>query len=486
MKNLFAEDGKDFFGKMRVPGFGESREQIVARVQQFLDSTEGNIAVSGFASKEVGSNYDKDDSLSGLRAQTLKLIINKLTSARTVSDQKYGHRADEADPETDSDARFRVAIATSAKKTVDHTNTATAELIEIPVTPVPAPQVEHPPEAKEPERPPIFRRISFRVRFERSKLVLGEISGQFDFRLQSEEAVGFIQVNDTRNSGQSNIGDKVTTPPGASQSGEQGVLDYRLTVSYDTATRRLTEELALGFDQQSRDGWVNIDEFNPVRLANTLGSLMVFAPLLNAGIDSAVNAEGDEAVKNAIIAGAEVAIATTLGITGMLKFRELTLFGIELSATQLLPDNEEEESTRFGNIAALLDYAVDFEVDINLGILTIRSKRDSNNKPIPIRVRYRGFGFRLNFDAPGTYEAVFDTSKGFDLGLAEPGALVVGGPLGPILRVDSVKVARQNPLILETDLGLNVNLGVIEVESVRVRVPIEPPARRPSSRPVSR
>ena len=52
---------------------------------------------------------------------------------------------------------------------------------------------------------------------------------------------------------------------------------------------------------------------------------------------------------------------------------------------------------------------------------------------------------------------------------------MVGGPLGPLLRVDSLKVARQNPLILEMDLGLNANLGVVEVESVRVRMPIDPP-----------
>ena len=335
--------------------------------------------------------------------------------------------------------------------------------------------VEHPPEASEPERPSIFRRIGFRVRFERNDPVLLEVSGQFDFRTQAEEAAGFIQTNDPRNNGTSGIANAVTTPPTANQAGEQGVLDYRLTISYDTATRRLTEVLALGFDQQNRDGWVNIDPFNPGALANTIGSLLVFAPLLNAGIDSAVDAEGNEAIRNAVIAGAEVAIATTLGLTGALQFRKFTLFGIELSATELLPDDETNEQTKFGNLAAMFDYAVDFVVNINLGILTIESARDQNHVPMPTRVRYRGLGFRLDFIDPDTYQPVFDTSRGFELGMAEPGALVVGGPLGPLLRVDSLKVGRQNPLILEMDLGLNANLGVVEVESVRVRVPIDPP-----------
>jgi len=475
--NFMAGQANAFLGL--APGnLGTDTAEIRTRLQQFLDQTSGAVTVDGFASFERDSLASFDSDLSDRRAQALREILHRLAEARTITaNPGHGHAADKADPTVEvSDPNFRVARATAAPVPQNKARLATAELTEITSTPATDPPVDHPPEASEPERPSIFRRLGFRVRFERGQLVLGEISGQFDFRLQAEEAAGFIQSSDPRNSGNSEIANAVKTPPAASQSGEQGVLDYRLTISYDTATRRLTEVLALGFDQQARDGWVNIGKFNPAPLANTLGSLLVFAPLLNAGIDSAVNAQGDEAVKNAVIAGVEVAIATTLGLTGMLEFHKLTLFGIELSATELLPDNETEENARFGNISALFDYAVDFVVDINLGILTIRSKRDAQTLiPIPTRVRYRGFGFRLNYQDAHTYEAVFDTSKGFDLGLAEPGALQVGGPLGPILRVDSVRVARQNPLMLEMDLGLNVNLGVISVDSVRVRIPIDPP-----------
>lgn len=453
------------------------RALIRDRIDDFLNATEGDIQISGLASFEVDGKFLKDHELSLARADTLELLIRtRLTGpARTINKSGYSHEADADDAELDSDGRFRVAIATATVKGPPKARTATAELIEKPPVPVPDPPAEHPPEAAEPERPPIFRRIGFRVRFERDQLVLGEVSGQLDFRTQVEEAAGFVKSGDARNDGSPGITAAVTTPPAASQTGEQGILDYRLTINYDTATRRLTEVLALGFDQQGRDGWVNIDRFEPHTLANTIGSLLIFAPLLNAGIDSAVDAEGDEAIANAIIAGAEVAIATTLGLTGALEFRKLTLFGIELSATELLPDQEREDQTRFGNLAAMFDYAVDFVVNINLGILTIESARDQNLVPMPTRVRYRGLGFRLDFIDPNTYQPVFDTSRGFDLGLAEPGALVVGGPLGPLLRVDSLKVARQNPLMLEMDLGLNANLGVVEVESVRVRMPIDPP-----------
>ncbi len=377
-------------------------------------------------------------------------------------------------PTRDSDPNYRVAIALAQTIINDKQRTATVELSDITPPPQPAPPAEHPPEAAEPERPPVFRRLGFRVRFERNQLVLGEINGELDFRTADEEAKGFIKSGDTRNDDGSDAGSEVKTAPGASQSGEQGILDFKLNMSYDTATRKLTQLLALGFDKEARDGWVTKEGSGT--LANTLGSLLIFAPLLNSGIDSAVNAEGDEAVKNTIIAATEVTIATVLGLTGAIKFIRFTLFGIEVSATELLPDEEAGDKTRFGDVSFLFDYAVDFSVNINLlGLLTIRSKEDAQHKPIPTRVRYRGFGFRLNGQDSPTYEAVFDTSKGFELGLAEPGALVVGGPLGPILRVDSVKVGRQNPLILEMDLGVNANLGVITIDTVRVRIPVDPP-----------
>jgi hypothetical protein len=456
---------------------GGGRSQIVTAVNDFIAATSGDIEVFGFASFERESNKGTDATLSRRRAETLQLLIRQLLNddnTRQVSVKLAGghdaHKFDVLKPGDD----FRVAIGRALHKGITTQRTARAELVEKPRTPVREPPVEHPPEAAEPERPPIFRRIGLRTRFERNDPVLLEISGQFDFRTQSEEAAGFIQTGDARNNGSSTIGDAVKTPPAANQGGEQGVLDYRLTISYDTPTRRLTETLALGFDQQSREGWVNIESFDPGALANTLGSLLVFAPLLNAGIDSAVDAQGDEATRNAVIAGAEVVIATTLGLTGMIQFRKFTLFGIELSATELLADDESGEQAHLGNMSAMFDYAIDFLVDIDVAILTIESARDQN-VPRPTRVRYRGLGFRLEFTDPDTYQPVFDPSRGFELGLAEPGALVVGGPLGPLLRVDSLKVARQNPLMLEMDLGLNANLGVVEVESVRVRVPIDPP-----------
>ncbi len=477
----FANIDQDDLGNLGLsPGaFTSSRTQIIGAVENFLQSTVDDIFISGFASHEDGSNFDKNDILADLRAETLELIIRERMASlginRDVSRQGYSDAADEADAADDSDNRFRVAVAISTPASEDKTRTGSVKLLDITPEPAPPKKKEHLPTPSEPDGPSFFRRLGLRTRFERNELVLGEISGAFDFNTAAEETMNFVRdAGVPENNDGTNLAQAIKTVPGASKSGEQGILDYRLTISYDTATRRLTEELALGFDQDSSDGWVNLVQEDPSILTNTIGSLLVFAPLLNAGIDSAVSKEGDEAIVGIILAGAQVAIATALGLTGAIKFRKWTLFGIELSSTQLLPDQEEQENTRLGNLSALFDYAVDFEVDINLGVLTIRSKKDEDDKPVPIRVRYRGFGFRLNFNTDDTYEPVFDTSKGFDLGIAEPGAIAVGGPLGPILKVLAVRVARKNPLILEFDLGLNANLGVVTVDTVRVRIPVQP------------
>ena len=163
--------------------------------------------------------------LSRRRAETLELLIR--TSARYSTPAAgnikgaYSHDADKSDDEHPSDG-YRVAIARAVKKPNTKQRNATAVLVEKPSAPATEPPVEHPPEAAEPDRPPIFRRLGFRTRFERDDLVLFEISGQFDFRVQAEEAAGFIQTGDPRNSGPPGLADAVTTPPTANQSRRAG------------------------------------------------------------------------------------------------------------------------------------------------------------------------------------------------------------------------------------------------------------------------
>lgn len=455
--------------------YGTNGSLIDIALRDFIDKTQGDIFIHAFASFENGSGFSDgtNTTLSEKRSNILESLIRKNTS-RTIKKFNYGSASAKLfdGTTTEGHPEFRVAKVVAQSKLSDKTKTAQIRIEELAPQPVPKIPEKHPAEVTEPERPSIFRKLGFRVRFERDQLVLGEISGELDFVTAKEESMGFIK-NPPDGSPNDGVDEtELETDPAASQSGEQGVLDFKLQMSYDTATRKLTQLLALGFDKESRDGWMNITGNGA--LANIFGSLMVFAPIINKGIDSAVNADGDEAIEKSIIAGVQVAIAASLGAIGMVKFVKFTLYGIELSATEILPDNETQEQTKFGDVSFMIDYAVDFSVDIDLSIISIKSKV-KDGKPVPTRVRYRGFGFRVNGQGSPSYESVFDTSKGFELGIAEPGALVIGGPLGPLLRVDSVRVARENPMVLETDLGINANLGVITIDTVRVRVPIDPP-----------
>ncbi|MCB9235563.1 MAG: hypothetical protein H6581_28160 [Bacteroidia bacterium] len=326
---------------------------------------------------------------------------------------------------------------------------------------------ERGPTPQEPERPPVFRSIGFRVRLERNLLVLAEVKGELDFQLESERLAERVQTNGSQNVA-------VNTNSGASESGAQGILDYRLTLTYDSAAKKLTQQLALGFDRENPSGWLYVEGFNPAPVSNSIGALAIFAPLLASSIETAVTAEGGEAIAAMVISGAEIAIAIALGATGALEMKKFIFYGAELSASQTLPGYMEFEGATFDELGVLLDYAIDFEIHINLGPISINSTPGK-----PLRVRYKAIGFKVDFNT-SSYHPVFDTSRGYQFDLADPGLFDIGAPLGNILKILGARVSRLNPLLLEFDIGLKINLGVISVDSFRVTLPIDDPTRGPS------
>ena len=159
-------------------------------IDDFLKSTQGKIVVFGFASFEKERNFPRDSELSDSRSEILSLLISSRlgvlnpSPSREIENKGYSHDAAELDGTIHSDKRFRVALAVAAPKSLNNTASATAELVPIAGTPVTDPPVEHPPAALEPERPPIFRRIGFRVRYERGQLGYrrGKWAARFSFR----------------------------------------------------------------------------------------------------------------------------------------------------------------------------------------------------------------------------------------------------------------------------------------------------------------
>jgi large repetitive protein len=323
--------------------------------------------------------------------------------------------------------------------------------VEIPTVRAPAPT--------EPARAPFFHRISFRVRVERNFPVLGEISGEVDFLTVDEQNTDTIRsaTGVTDSAGDTIIMSPAATsqqpPPG------DGTTDYRLTVSYDRATGRLTEEFVLGAAESDTNGLVHTSLNDGTRrIRNIEGALMIFAPLLAASVDTAVSLDGDDPPVAVGIAAGEIAIAATLGGSGVLRTMQLFLFGVDAKATERVGGSQQVD------LNLLVDYGVAFSISLNAGPLAINSDPQK-----PFKVRYRGMGIRAAFGGGDTsFRPVFDTSKGYEVGLGDPGSLLISPPFDKLLTILAARVARTNPLTIECDLGMKVNLGVITVDRVRI------------------
>jgi hypothetical protein len=112
----------------------------------------------------------------------------------------------------------------------------------------------------------------------------------------------------------------------------------------------------------------------------------------------------------------------------------------------------------------LFDYAVEFGIEVDsLGILTTR----------PLKVRYRAIGFKINFQGGG-YQLIFDTSKGYELDLSDPGLFALPAPIDNVLKIFAARVAKVNPLTIELDLGMKVDLGVVRIDRFKVKIPVDP------------
>ena len=263
-----------------------------------------------------------------------------------------------------------------------------------------------------------------------------------------------------------------------------GITAMRVLVQTDPATGRWDTLLRLGADPADTDGlyhvgWIpQVDAMPPGKdLGVTfLGSYVSFWPLLAAAppVDAATAlAEGrDGAVGDAALSAAAMAVPAVVAALPWFSVERVILFGAEYFHTQ-----------RDGGFTGtlLLDLEADWSVDL-LGIVKIR--RDS-----PLKVRYKAIGLRLtNRDAdpappPGTTDLtrwdflpVFDSSRGFTIDLASGGGgMTIADPLGQILRIAGARLSRSNPMTLEVDINLGVDLGVVSVDQASVRAYLDEP-----------
>jgi hypothetical protein len=323
-----------------------------------------------------------------------------------------------------------------------------------PPTPPPSPPC--PPANPKPKS---LRRLSIKVRFEESHLVMGEISGEIDFKTQIKGTLANqagLDPNDSSN----NLAYTSSAAATAAKNPGDGIVDFSLNVTYDLETHDLTETLSLGAAPADKDGLVHVDNSSNRTLLNMLGSVLTFTPILNAAT-KALDPKG---------AGEWAAIGIDLGLPllmvrkGGFTTGRATLYGGTLKLRENIPG--DSDPTTFTNAALTFDYGVTFDLDISLfGSKLIQTKDAS--------VRYRAVGVNLNFGKTPVCQFVLDTSKGYSLDLGNPSMSTLQGALGNILKIAAARIARFNPVTLELDLEIKADLGIITVDKFIVKIPLD-------------
>lgn len=461
-------------------------------IREFIQRANGAaIQIMGYASFEDdrpdrSADYNQKLSLRRAKALAHAFSLQNDDIRPHVSGMGAGvAQGDELSDDFDSTYHFAVARFNSPAAPQPQTGTFTlrrppddAHVPDLAEVNVPKPVT--------PKRPTIFRRASVAVRIQNNELVFTDLYGELDVARTVDDGGEIVKVNYSRNDTPADgekLSDNIETSPGASETADRGIVDFSLRNAFDTGTFRLRQTLELGFDRnKTRYGILTFKKPEKLLpLYNTFTSLLLFAPLLGEGVEGVSSPDDeDDRVKNTAIAGAQLGIATALGLT-VIKGQAITLFGGTLSVEETAADFWLWNAESLNEIGIVFDYGVEFRLDLNIrDFIVIRTVEkitegvgeDAVTKSLqPPRARYRAIGFRLNFETGTKYIPIFDTSKGYELSLGDPGALeiLVGGyNVGKLLRVEALRVAKQNPLRIELDLALNINLGIITVETLRI------------------
>ena len=415
--------------------------------------------VEGFASfegKTDQGHVDHNQALSERRRDALVALLRTADPSRypqlgftnVVSGTAHGHSTAQP-PATVGTAAQRSPSWWRATATahVDQTVTVTAQL-QRPAALPPARQVD--PAPSRAPVPACFRMIGVTVELVRSTVVRVEIYGEIDIRTAAEQRLAANGAG----------------PLPARTNPSDGISRFmlRLRISEDRSSWDVTG--------QFRAVEADIDGLWQVRRGSgsqtgldVLGAVAVLSPLLAAATPPAPTA--GELVPMVVAGGAAVAI----GAAGVLTTRTLTLHGGQVVVSSGLVDPASGTGPRTTQVSILLDVETAFTFDI--GILKVEPTK-------PLTARYKAVGVRSQWRSDpqpdGTVQyvplPVFDPAAGYSLDIPA-GSLVAPGPLGELLRVLGARISRDNPMYLEVEVGLGVDLGIVTVDSARVRLRLD-------------
>jgi outer membrane protein OmpA-like peptidoglycan-associated protein len=301
-----------------------------------------------------------------------------------------------------------------------------------PEAPPPAPtqdEERQPGQLPEPERPPFrfdwFKKARLELEVFRSEFVRFELSCTIDYKTQlySDDGIVSADPND-------------------------GLLDILFSLRIHPVTEEYDWTGAVISPPQDPDGIFTIAE--DVARYTTAGLLL---PPIVAARSPASLAE----------VGVVAAAGTALGAAGVILVRKLTFRGGRITFF-----HRDVDQARHAFLALGIDYALEFDVDVDLGgALRLQTQRTSV-------VEIKDLGIAFDTDDGWMPTFYFDPNSGMRLDIRDQGLLQAAGPLGNILDVTRAQLGLGSPIWFETELGLNVNLGVFKVDRFGVRLGYNP------------
>ena len=473
-----------------VSGFSASRSSFLSNLPAASQVTA--ITIDGHASRENEDNDSFDDPLSQRRVDVAQSLLATIYPAGIITPHAgTGHRSPLPNNSNPQAAENRVAIATftSAPGVPGHTITTTLVRPAAPPPtqpqgyPQPAVTGNPPPAPPLPnDMPSVIKQLGIRVKVERNDLSLLELYGKIDFEteLEKKTRTGISDATPAQpeDSGTINLQNSNNT--------HDGEVDFKLTYQYDKAIDETTLIFLLHSDENDRDGLRHMDnnENRDDRFKNIFGALLLFAPIINAAATSTGNNSSDAG--SWIALGASIGVPVLIGGLNVFRTRKIILFGGEAKVKFVTP--KPGDPLRSLDVGLEFDYEVQFDIIIEaLGIGKNRLPGPdlANPLPPPLRARYKAIGFNIHYaDLPASgstpaykgvdYTPVFDSSKGYDLDLSDPSLFSLPNPLGALFNIVAARLARFNPVTLEIDFAIKVDLGVITVDKFKLKIPLDP------------